>query len=168
MYAETIYRGRFCLLRGLAQVSNRTLFVHLISALPRARITAGASCRPHTLMSSTHSSDDMIIEKRFTTGEHVRSLFADKCYVWQLRYLWDREKAQHEWRELSTSPLSDNNRRCTCTRGDRDGESMCVYVRYDEVEIHTPRCPGGNNASRCARQWDLRNLVSALNPPFLR
>lgn len=41
--------------------------------------------------------------------------------------------------------------------------------RYDEVEIHTPaRCPGGNNASRCARQWDLRNLVSALNPPFLR
>jgi len=56
---------------------------------------------------------------------------------------------------------------------ERERERVCVCVwvseRHDEVEIHTPtRCPGENNASRCARQWDLRNLVSVLNPPFLR
>jgi len=114
VYAETIYGGRFCLPRGLAQVSNRTLFAHFKYRHCIPRVLPAASRRPRTLMSSTHSSDDIIIEKRFTTREHVRSLFADKCYVWQLRYLWDRGKAQYE-RELSTLPLSDNNRHCTCT-----------------------------------------------------
>lgn len=70
-------------------------------------------------------------------------------------------------RELSTPLLSDNNRRCTCTRGDRDKEREWEIRRgRDTYAGEMPR------RKQCipllARQWDLRNLVSALNPLFLR
>lgn len=103
------------------------------------------------LMSSTHSSDDIIIEKRFTTGStFARSLprslppsltrparFSRINVTYGSYATTCETEGESAPRELSTSPLSANNRRCTCTRRRRERAKRGMRGRDTTLEKYT-------------------------------